>query len=164
MTYKANNAVYALNSYVWKLLQANLGWTTSGQPPIKPTQQQPEMMQAGTAFLVYGSSNQNPGHNYALRKESVVYTIYAPSSTEANNVVNLLVEAFERQDEAAADVNQHLHLEGKNRGVSFGSVEATGSIHAEPADEEGGFVEGLVMLEIIYTVQSTAQTTGFTYP
>ena len=165
MTYNDFNAVYALNSYVWKLLEANLGWTRDdyqGRTPIIPTAQQPELMQSGKAFLVYGSAIHQPTHLYALRNEAVSYTIYAPSSTDANKIANLLNAAFERQDEAADDVNHWLGVENKSRGVSFGTIRAVMVEKAEPADEEGGYVAALVMLDTKYTSDESNIITTFT--
>lgn len=172
MTYKNNNATSALNSYVWKLLESNLGWTKSnykGIVPIVPLAQQPELLQIGRAFLVYGSNSQQATHLYALKGESVAYTIYATTVVEANKIAQLLTDAFERQDVAAADVNDWLYTEqqatGNNRGVSFGSIRTTLAQKAEPADEEGGFVASFVLLDVRYTAPNpTIVTTDFTYP
>lgn len=176
MTYndRPTNAVYALNSYVWKLLEANLGWKKSDYhtgTPIIPVAQQPELMDTGKAFLVYGSAMHPAQHLYALRSGAVSYNVHAVTSTEANAVLSLLAETFERQDEAAADVNEWLAVEGLpgnrptgKRQVSFTTVKATMSEQAEPADEEGGYVSGFIMLEIGYVLlERTAQTSGFVY-
>jgi hypothetical protein len=167
MTYKSNSAVYALNSFTWQLLKSNLGWTEyQGVPLIIPTAQQPELMQSGSAFIVYGSAMQPAMHLYALNTESVAYNIYGKSTTEVNNVADLLFEVFKRQDEAAALVNDWLAKEsltrtGGHRGVYFGTVRATMIEKAEPADEEGGFVSALVMLETRYTADTPAIITSF---
>lgn len=169
MTYENKDAVYALNSYTWKLLEANLGWEKWKElPPIIPVAQQPELLQSGKAFLVYGSARHPAEHLYALVKEAVSYTIYATSSTEVNKIANLLADTFERQDEAADDVNSWLVTEDPHRssprGISFGSIRTMMVEKATPADEEGGYVAGLVMLEMKYTKQNnTIQTSGFTY-
>lgn len=168
MTYTDKNAVYALNSYVWKLIEANLGWNVSdyaGARPIIPSAQQPEFMEQGKPFLIYGSNNKPVEHLYAMRCEAVSYTIYSESSTEANRVVNLLVDAFEGQDETAARVNEHLTAEAKNRGIAFGSIGYKMSNHAGPATDEGGYSAAFILLEMDYTVQNnTVQLDGFTYP
>lgn len=173
MTYTDKNAVYALNSYLWKLLEANLGWTKADygdKVPIIPVSQQPEMMQSGKAFIVYGSAIHPADHLYSLKKEAVSYMIYGPSATEVNKIVNLLTEAFARQDDAAADVNNWLVTEGASRtggyrDVHFGTIRTTMSEKAEDApDEEGGYSAGLVLVETKYTVDnSNIITSGFTY-
>ena len=167
MTYKEKSAVYALNSYTWKLLQTNLGWEAyQGVPPIIPTSQQPELMESGKPFIVYGSAFQPATDLYALNTESIAYVIYGTKVTEVNTIATLLYETFKRQDDAAADVNAWLGLEGTtrtggNRGVTFGSIRTTMVEKAEPADEEGGFVSALVMLEARYTSDESNIVTTF---
>lgn len=169
--YIDNNAVYALNSYLWKLLEANMGWKKADYKnavPIIPAGQQPEFQDIGKTFLVYGSAINKPGHLFAIRTESVTYAIIGVSSTEVNKVINLMATAFERQDEAAADVNSWLEVEenhtNKSRGISFKSVNIIMTERAEPAESEGGFVTGTIMLNTSYTVDtSSVKTSNFTY-
>jgi hypothetical protein len=170
--YDDKNAVYALNSYIWKLLEANLGWSKSDygdKTPIIPFAQQPELLATGKPFLVYGSAIAPSNHLFSLRRESVSYMIYSTSSTELNKIVDLLNETFARQDEAAADVNQWLDTEAPHRatprGISFCSIRSTMSEKAnDVADEEGGNYSGLVMLETTYVIlNSNIVTSGFTY-
>jgi len=166
MAYEAKSAVYALNSFTWKLLEKNLGWTTyQGVTPIIPTSQQPELMQSGKPFIVYGSAFQPPGHLYALNTESIAYTVYGTSVTEVNKIAQLLWDVFKQQDDAAAMVNNWLSKEvatrGSHRGVYFGTVRATMIDKAEPADEEGGFVSALIMLETRYTADTPDIITAF---
>lgn len=169
--YKEKNAVYALNSYIWKLVEANLGWSKwQSVPPIIPVQQQPEFLQSGKAFMVYGSAFHPPTHLYQHKKEAASYMVYARSATEVNKIVNLLMDTFERQDVAAADVNDWLateaeHRSGGHRGVYFTTVHATMAEKAEDAaEEEGGYFAGMVLLEMKYTTDTPdIQTSGFTY-
>lgn len=171
MPYDNKNATYALNSYLWKLLEANLGWKKSdyeGKTPIVPIAQQPEMLQSAKPFIVYGSARHPSTDLYALVKGAVSYNIYSTSSTEADKIAGLIATAFARQDEAADDVNGWLAAEavgrGKSRDVAFGTIRTVMVNNAEPADEEGGFVSALVMLEIKYTEQNNSLvTTGFTW-
>lgn len=171
MEYKEKNATYALNSYVWKLVEANLGWKKyQGLVPIIPVAQQPELMQSAKAFMVYGSALHPSSHLYQHKKEAVSYMIYAPTSTEVNKIIELLFDTFERQDEAALDVNDWLVTEaegrGSHRGVYFTTVKATMAEKAEDApDEEGGYAAGMVLVEMNYTEDpnGTIQTKGFTY-
>ena len=176
-------AVYGLNSYTWKLLESNLGWRKSDYSsgvPIIPSAQQPELMDTGKPFIVYGSAVRPPTHLYVHREESLAYNIFAPTSTEVNKIVSLLVETFQRQDDAAADVNNWLATEagvynpvtktytggrGYSREVSFTTIRTVLSEKAEPPDEEGGYVAGFVLMEYKYIAGDTdIVTSGFTYP
>lgn len=167
MTYKQKSAVYALNSYLWQLLQANLGWTAyQDTVPIIPSAMQPELMQSAKAFVVYGSAMQPAEHLYALNTESIAYNIYGTSVTDVNNIASLLYETFKRQDDAAYDVNDWLAKEaatriGGHRGIYFGTVRAVMVEKAEPADEEGGWVSALVMLSVRYTADEPVIQTTF---
>jgi hypothetical protein len=165
-------AVYGINSYVWKLLEKNLGWKkenyTNGTPII-PSAQQPELMAGKAPFLVYGSAVRTPGHLYVHREESLAYNVYATTSTEVNKIISLLSETFDRQDEAAADVNEWLDVEARGRGyrrnLSFTTIKTTLSERAEPADEEAGRVSGFILLEYKFIAGDTGIVTdGFTYP
>lgn len=169
---KVNSAPHALNSYTWKLIEANLGWkkTSDGLVPIIPVAQQPEMMEAGNPFIVYSSSRPTPGHLYALERQMVVYRLFSDSSTTANNVAELLFKAFARQDEAAADVNEHLDAEvekggrAKRRPVYFSSIKSYALQDEEPAETEGGYASTSVVVEMTFTADdSDIQTSGFTY-
>lgn len=167
MTYKSKSAVYALNSFTWQLVKANLGWVEfQGAVPVIPSSQQPEMMQSSRAFIVYGSAMQPAMHLYALNTESIAYNIYGTSVTEVNNAASLLYEVFKKQDETAAVVNDWLSKEsttreGGHRGVYFSTIRATMVEKAEPADEEGGYVSALIMLEVKYTADEPSIVLAF---
>lgn len=164
------NMVSALNTYVWKVLEANVGLVKSdynGLTPIIPRQQQPEFLTYAKPFLVYGSAI-HPGTDFwGVRKESIAYNIYSTSSGMSNAIANLLALALERQDETATDINKHLDsMVGHGdvpRKITFGSVKVTVTNDSAPADEEGGFYTSLVMLEVVYTVYPVIKTTDFSY-
>lgn len=172
MTFKDRdfNMVSALNTYVWKVLETNVGLVKSdyaGLTPIIPRQQQPEFLQYAKPFLVYGSAI-HPGTDFwGIRKESVAYNIYSTSSGLSNGIANVLALALERQDEAAHDINQHLDDMVAHgdvpRKITFGSVKVTVTNDSAPADEEGAFYQSLVMLEVVYTVYPVIKTSGFSY-
>jgi hypothetical protein len=175
MTYTVTNAVYALNSYLAKVLEANLGWSLTaynGGNAFIPAAQQPEFMQLGKPFIVYGSARLPDQYLYALKGESVAYTIYASNITESDKVADLLCKAMEGWDETAARVNEHINAEaggrataGQNpRGVSFTSVRVTMAEKSTPSDEEGGLASSLVMAEIQYVKHDDdVKLTDFTY-
>lgn len=168
MPYTPTNAVYRLNSYVFKVLEANLGWDKAdydGATPIIPSAQQPEFLALGKPFIVYSSATDPVGHLYALKSESVAYTIYGQFPDDVDKIANLLGKAFEGQDDSAYHINQHLDDEGANKGVSFASAVATMVEKADSADEEGGLVAATVMLKIMYVEHNDdVQLSGFTYP
>lgn len=166
-----SNGVYTLNSFTWKVLEMNLGWTTAdydGARPIIPTSQQPEFLSLTKPFLVYGSSAPRSAHLYALKNESVAYTVWGTSISEVNKVVDILASVFEQQDEAAAAANEWIDVEraGRSidRGISFATIHLSMVQRAEPAEQEGGFYKGFLIVDIKYTNSFQPELTGFTYP
>lgn len=174
MTYddKLTNGMYAINSYTWKLLQANMGWTSSnykGARPIIPSAQQPEFMEIGKSFIVYTSMITPAPDLWMVTSETLAYTIYSKSTTEADHIANILYDTFKRQDEAARDVNEWIDTEragSKLREVSFTNIRATMTDKSNAKDEESGYYNALFMAIIQYHNMNgqVPQTNGFTYP
>lgn len=168
-TDRNSNVVYALNSYVRKLLSVNLGIDSDDYgdlDPVIPSSQQPELLATAKPFIVYGSGTHPASHLYQLRKEAISYTVYGTGPTEVNKICNLLVSAFERQDDAVRDVNDWIDLEGQHRAsgkrdVHFAGIRLTMSQKAEPGDEEGGYSSALVMIETQYTIVEEPIVTSF---
>lgn len=168
------SAAYALNDYTWKLLEYNLGWTkitpagmTASAVPIVPLSQQPEFMATKKPFIVYSTSVQPSAYLYAQRVETIGYTVFSTTVKETNDTLDVLLGAFERQDEAAEDVNEWLHIQrtsgGKDRKVMFTTIRNQFVQKAVPANQEGGFVGGTILLECKYITSVQPVTSGFTY-
>lgn len=165
------NMMYALNTYVWKVLEANLGYSKTDYRdtvPIIPRQQVPEYLEIAKPFIVYGSAQHPSTDFWGVKRESVAYNVYSTSTTTSDGIINLLTNVLERQDEAAADINQHLDdLVSRSgdtaRKITFGSVRVTVTNDSSPSDEEGGFYSSLLMLDVIYTIYPVIKTTGFSY-
>lgn len=155
--YEPNVAVYSFNAYTWRLLEVNLEWERwKGVAPIIPVAQQPEFLQSGKSFIVYGAVSHPPDHLYALHRDTISYTIYAGSVTEANKISNLFNGTFRTQDEAADVVNEWLSREADvrptgGRGIYFSSITSTMTEQAEPREAEDGYVAALVLFDILYT-------------
>lgn len=168
-----SEATSALMSYIWKLLRVNLGWKQSdyNMVPVVPVAQQPEVMMSGKPFLVYGSATAPPRHLYALRGESVSVIIYSTDVDEVTTVSRLLTDTFERQDEAASDVNSWLDKEQAlqlaadptwvRRNISFGTISSALVQNAVPSEQEGGYYSALLILECKYVSGHLAVTNGF---
>lgn len=153
--YKNRNAVAALNAYLWRAMEVNLNFNKNdyhGLIPIIPTSQQPEIMDIGRPFIVYGSSRMPSGHLYTLRTETVSYTTYATTVSECNKIASLIADLFEMQDESAGNVNHY--LSNKNYDVSFGSIQTIMIEKPEPADNDGGFLAATVLVTIKYVESS----------
>lgn len=172
MTYKGTDAAWALNSYTWKLLRENLDFDfikgTQGSI-IVPVAQQPELMNLNRTFIVYASTIEPATHLYAHRSEHMVYIVYSPTVKEMQQTVNVIAEAFERQDEAAEDVNSWLAVErqatGRDRQIFFTSIRTLSAEKSEAPEDEGGYASGMVTMDMKYVLGPTGiKTGGFTYP
>lgn len=170
-----SNATYALNGYLWKALQANLGWDSAdyeGARPIIPASAQPEFMQKAKPFIIYSSSAPPTTHLWAMRNEAVAYSVFATSVSEANKIVELMVSMFERQDELVGKVNEWLDIEkvgrlaeGKQpRGIAFNSIKLAMSQRAEATNQEGGYYSALVIVDFKTINNANPILDGFTYP
>lgn len=164
------SSAYALNSYTWKLLEVNLKWKKSdysGAVPIIPLSQQPEFMSTKKPFIVYSMSTQPSSYLYVHRVDTVGYTVFGTTVGQVNDALDLLLTAFERQDEAAADVNEWLAVEraatGRDRKIMFTSIRNQFIQKAVPAESEGGLIGGTILMECKYISRKSAQTSDFTY-
>ena len=160
---KHSDAVYALNSYVWKLLQANLGWTTAqygNRRPIVPAAQQPEFLQYEYPFVVYGSAMDKFETEPYINSETVAYTIYGKNANEVNQVMRVLAEALKWMDESANNVNAWLHREGQTRQggkrpTSFLTIRVLQAASAGSPISEGGRVDAQVVVRVKYIDHAT---------
>lgn len=154
-----SDAVYALNSYIWKVVEANLGWDKANygnRAPIVPANQHPEFLQYNKPFIVFGSAvTRGLGGVPYLSTETVAYTIYATTATEANQIMRTLVKALEWMDETAKWVNEWIVEEGLTRvggerKIRFRSITVTQATSAGPQQQEAGRVDAQVMLHTQY--------------
>jgi hypothetical protein len=165
-----SNAVYALNAYLWKLLESNLGWDKEdydGATPIIPTADQPEFQKTGRPYIVYGYSQDKSGHLYALEYGTVAYYVFSETYTEANRVTDVIFKVLQRGDDAATDVNDWIDIERDNdkiRGVSFGTVCAVSSVEADPSRSEDGYTYAGVIVKVSFVDHEEFQTSGFEFP
>lgn len=178
VTYLNKSIVYGINSYLKKLLEVNLDWEdetftnslgeTFKSSRIIPASQQPELINSGKPFIVYGSTIRSSGHLYALKIETIAYTVYSTSVTEVDKIIGLIDEALTRQDDSAVDLNNWFDLEGEtnnrpggSRDLSVLSTKVVMAQKAEASESEGGYSSGTVMLECRYVVGDSGIETSF---
>lgn len=153
-----SNAVYALNSYVWQVLRANLGWAAAdygNRTPIITANQQPEFLQYNKPFVVYGSAINKIDSTPYTTSETIAYTVYATTATEVDKVMRVLVEALRWMDVTARNVNDWLVVEGQartggKRPVSFHTIYVVQATSAGPQAAEGGWVDSQAMVSTQY--------------
>jgi hypothetical protein len=82
---------YAVNNYVWALLQKHRGWSKiDGRVPMIPAQQQPEFMNFKKPFIVYGFTNEyNSGELEPEDSTVIHYLIYAQTEEEVDESIRI---------------------------------------------------------------------------
>lgn len=88
--------IYAVNDYVWELLQQRHGWKEiKGNRPLLPAQQQPEFMNTSDPFLLYASSAEyNNGAVESMDSDIISYAIFDDSVDDANLAAETIKNAF----------------------------------------------------------------------
>lgn len=167
-----SDAVHALNSYLWQVVRANHGWaeaTYGNRRPIIPANQEPEFLQYNAPFIVYGSAINRYDTMPFLTSETVAYTIYATTATEANKVMRTIERALKWMDESAQWVNEWLRVEGTTRTdgrrpVDFKSIIVLQATSAGPELSEGGRVDSQVMVGAQYVDLGEAKVRVVDFP
>lgn len=151
----------AINSYIWKLLQVRLGWSTAnygGKMPIIPASRQPEFAAYPAPYICYGYSAQVAGDDWFNVVEMLSYTIYGKDTAAVNQAVNLITGALRRKDDSARDINYWIHVNSDAttkavfKGLTFQYTEITNDQGPGAAHTEGGAVDGMVMCRYGYAV------------
>lgn len=150
------SGVHGLNKYVWHLLQTELGWsagTYSGLIPITTPQQQPEFNAVDAPYIVYTYSKTNTGEDFFLEGEIVAYTIYSADESDIRKVVNLLSAKLNKRDTTAKEANAFLSASGSsaNKEFDYKWISVTNAQGAQPTDQTGGRMDGLVMVRYAFT-------------
>lgn len=88
--------IYAINDYVWELLQRKHGWKKiNNLRPILPAQQQPEFMNSSNPFLLYASSAEyNNGGLEGMDSEIISYAVFDDTVDDADLAVETIKNAF----------------------------------------------------------------------
>jgi hypothetical protein len=148
---------YAVNNYVWALLQKHQGWTRINEKlPLIPAQQQPEFMNFKKPFLVYGWTNEyNDGELEPWDSTVIHYVVYAQTIQEVDAAVELLKDAFKAENSQEninawirSEDNEDIADEDKNEVINFTQVMDT--ISGGGTDEEGGWKDALVSVRVGY--------------
>lgn len=151
----ALSGTLALNHYLWERLQSDLNWTKIDNfVPIIPAAQQPELSSQSQPYIVYNYSlNPSGGHT---QQEQVTYTVYGSTNSEVWEAVNFIFNVFQHFDFSAADVNAWLarNNEGYLQPLDifdFKTIWAVSTVGPQPPTEEGGAVDGAVVIRCEYT-------------
>lgn len=154
--------IYLLAHYVWQLLKTNTAMTETdygGLVPVVPVSQVPELEQFNKPFLVYG---------YALipteferdfcQRGSMSFAIYGTNFRDITKIVNILFTAFNREDRAAADVNEYTSTIPSFVGIRFGTIYIGFSEGPSPEETEGGRQSAIINVRFEYYVNYDVET------
>lgn len=149
------NPAYLLRSYTWELMQQNELMSADdydGLVPIVPLSEEPEISETDKPYMVYGYGIDNSGDLHARKRGSVTFAIYDQNFRRLTQIVNVLQAAFERQDEAARDVNLYTSTKTGYLGMRFGYIRLGFIEGGTPEDTEGGRQSALVNITFEYYV------------
>lgn len=147
--------VYAVNSYVTRLLQQELEWTpVNNLIPVVPAQQIPELMNGGKPFMAYmWSEEYNSGDPSPVGSGILTYAIYAKTVEQVNDAAQLIFDAFTHEDSAYnmnswIQLNSPLTSADKKHTVS--STEGMNMDSAGAVESEGGRYPATVQVRVRY--------------
>lgn len=152
------DSVYELRKFLWQNLVTldifneddyysdNIGDTLI---PILPVQQSPEMNQflSGKKHIIYDKIGISYDDMWQICTEQVLFTIYALSFDEINEIRNVMIDLFRRMDDTATDINRWAGISSK---FKFFSIYISDMSPTSPSDEMQGFLAADVVLEIKY--------------
>ena len=153
------DSMFELRKFFWKNLTDldifneddyyadNLGDTFV---PILPVQQSPEFNQflSGKKHIVYDKIGVSYDEMWLICNEQILFTIYATSFDEINEIRNLMIDLFRRMDDTASDVNKWADLSDK---FKFFSIYVSDMSPTGPSEEMQGFLSADVILEVKYS-------------
>jgi len=154
------NAVHAANHYLWSKLKAELGWSEAdynGLIPITVAQQQPEFTGFDKPFLVYSYTVDGIGTSSWEKSETCAYSIFSADEQDIRQVINLMVSLYKDYDESAGRVNAWVasNLDDRYSKFDFKYTRVSSGSGSQPAEQEGGRMDGLVIVNYTYTTWNT---------
>lgn len=154
---------YLLRAYTWALLKRNdsTTWDESkygGLEPIVPLNEEPELSEYDGPYIVYGYTTDFAGSNPAAARGSLAYAIYDQNFRRLTKTMNILTTAFEREDEAARDVNAFTSSIPQFRGLRFSFIRLGFVEGGTPEETEGGRQSAIITIQYEYYVNYNIQT------
>lgn len=144
---------HILSLYVWELLQQETGMQkVNGYVPIVPIQETPQL-ESDKPYIIYAYS-ESPGNRSFQQKAGTFalrFVVPKPADgasqiTPLNRMVNTVAQAFQDFDIATEAVNFWSSNFGTGEfvGIRFTHLETSYVEQAEPAETEGGPIDGIV--------------------
>lgn len=154
--------VYLLRSYIWELLQNNTDMDLTdynGLVPIVPVSEERELTAFNKPYLVYGyAMDPTESERSFCQRGSMSMAIYSTNFQEITGILTILSTAFNREDEAARDVNEYTTSISQFVGIRFATI-AVGFLDGpSPEETEGGRESGLINIRFEYYVDYDVKT------
>lgn len=157
------SAVHGLRSYMWRLLQDELGWTlddyadangTKYVPIITP--EQDKIFNAiDKPYIVYSFSRGATSNAWFVENEMGAFTVYSSNADDIREVLNMFQTKFNRRDDSAYDLNEYVqkNLADKYKVFDYKTLWVSTVQGPQPATEEGGRRDGYMTINMNYTQQ-----------
>lgn len=156
-----------IRGVVWDILRADLNWSTldNGLVPIVTPDQQPELNQQNSPYIVYTYSGQaSADTSYWIDEEQATFTVYSQNEEDVRKVINLFRDNFKAYDESARMVNDWITFatasSNEFRKFDFKWIRLVATMGADPVTEEGGRTSGTATIRYRYTYTDPTVTTA----
>ena len=156
-------AAHLLRLYAWEMLDANNAIeqiTTKDRDtgedilwiPIIPVEDEPELRDSGKAYIIYGWSENEERGDDEVQRGNVAFRIIAEDTNQLSHITSVLARGMNEEDQTANSVNWwSTNYTGADLvGIRFTWIKTVLVESADPASEEGGQVEGNVMVGYRY--------------
>lgn len=149
----------------WKHIERELpDGTKINTIPIIPAQEQPEVQDSGRPYIVYIYDVHSTGDLYQLERESISLVVYSQDAGLISSTTKLITKLLNKYDDSARDINHWIKSPmgiqqaygdhdwvREMRRYSFKEIHVSGSVGAQPAPGEGGRMDSIITVELVYT-------------
>jgi hypothetical protein len=155
------SAVHGLRSYMWRLLQDNLGWTVDDYAdengtkyvPIITPQQEKMFNEMGKPYIVYSFSRGDTGNSWFIENEAGAFSVFSSNEEDIRRVINLFQTKFNRRDDSANELNDYIQKNASAalKTFDYKTLWVSTVQGPQPSTEEGGRRDGLITINMKYT-------------
>lgn len=156
-------APHILRLYVWELLKNNSALAEiDGKIPFS-SEDDKIFAQSGKPYIIYGYNETTPRESSYMVDGNFAMRLITRDSATAVKISNIIAGALEFGDVAAANINLYSTAKSDSkidlRGCRFTHARAGyHNIGDEPAQDEGGRMESIVMIEYKYIREHEVKT------
>lgn len=150
------NPIYVINGYVMALLKQEIDIKKIKDKLPISTSDNPEFKDSGKPYLIYGFGEDRDTGASPIHTCTGTYSVYGKYVKDVNDIIQLLTMALS-DDNACINIlrwaNGPFNSNNALKGINLASVEVAGSQSAMPPVEEGGLVDGYIIIKYRYTSQ-----------